>query len=79
MMNFRTDLALERRDLYRRANNIANEVDGLETQEEVIGEINKSEKVDEKKEIEENRDERKRRLRDFSRELVNRSKWKTKF
>ncbi len=38
MMNFRTDLALERRDLYRRANNIANEVDGLETQEEVIGE-----------------------------------------
>ena len=48
-------------------------------QEEVIGEINKSEKVDEKKEIEENRDERKRRLRDFSRELVNRSKWKTKF
>ena len=38
MMNFRTDLALERRDLYSRANNIANEVDGLETQEEVIGE-----------------------------------------
>ena len=38
MINFRTDLALERRDLYRRANNIANEVDGLETQEEVIGE-----------------------------------------
>ena len=38
MMNFRTDLALERRDIYRRANNIANEVDGLETQEEVIGE-----------------------------------------
>ena len=36
MMNFRTDLALERRDLYRRANNIANEVGGLETQEEVI-------------------------------------------
>ena len=38
MINFRTDLALERRDLYRRANKIANEVDGLETQEEVIGE-----------------------------------------
>lgn len=48
-------------------------------QEEVIGEINKSEKVDEKEEIEENREERKRRLKDFSRELVNRSKWKTKF
>ena len=38
MMNFRTDLALERRDLYRKANNIANEINGLETQEETIGE-----------------------------------------
>ena len=38
MINFRTDLALERRDLYRRANNIANEIGGLETQEEVLGE-----------------------------------------
>ena len=38
MMNFRTDLALERRDLYKKANDIANEVDGLETQEEKIGE-----------------------------------------
>lgn len=38
MINFRTDLALERRDLFRKANNIANEVDGLETQEESIGE-----------------------------------------
>lgn len=38
MMNFRTDLALERRDLYRKANNIANEIGGLETQEEVLGE-----------------------------------------
>ena len=37
-MNFRTDLALERRDLYKKANDIANEVDGLETQEEKIGE-----------------------------------------
>lgn len=26
MINFRTDLALERRDLYRKANNVANEV-----------------------------------------------------
>ena len=38
MMNFRTDLALERRNLYRKANNISNEVDGLETQEEALGE-----------------------------------------
>lgn len=38
MMNFRTDLALERRDLFRKANNISNEVDGLETQEEMIDE-----------------------------------------
>ena len=37
-MNFRTDLALERRDLYRKANSIAKEVDGLETEEEKIGE-----------------------------------------
>lgn len=36
MMNFRTDLALERRDLYRKANNVANEVNGLETQEEIL-------------------------------------------
>ena len=34
MYNFRTDLALERRDLYKRANNIENEVDGIETEEE---------------------------------------------
>lgn len=38
MMNFRTDLALERRDLYRKANHIAEEVDGIETQEESFGE-----------------------------------------
>ncbi len=38
MMNFRTDLALERRDMYRKANNISNEIDGLETQEEIVGE-----------------------------------------
>lgn len=37
-MNFRTDLALERRDLYRKANNIAEEVDGIQTEEEKIGE-----------------------------------------
>lgn len=37
MINFRTDLALERRDIYRKANNVANEIDGIETQEENIG------------------------------------------
>ncbi len=36
MQNFRTDLALERRDLYKRANNIENEVEGIETEEENV-------------------------------------------
>ena len=35
--NFRTDLALERRDLYKKANNIEQEVSGIETEEEKIG------------------------------------------
>lgn len=34
MINFRTDLALERRDIYRKANNIKEEIPGIETQEE---------------------------------------------
>lgn len=38
MYNFRTDLALERRELYRKANKIENEIDGVETEEESIGE-----------------------------------------
>lgn len=38
MYNFRTDLALERRELYRKANKIENEIDGVETEEEDIGE-----------------------------------------
>ena len=33
-MEFRTDLALERRDLYRKANNIKDEIPGIETLEE---------------------------------------------
>ena len=37
MYNFRTDLALERRNLYRTANNIKNEIDGIETEEEKVG------------------------------------------
>lgn len=36
MYNFRTDLADERRDLYRKANNLENEVDGIEVQEEQV-------------------------------------------
>ena len=33
MYNFRTDLALERRDLYRKANQLDQEIDGIETEE----------------------------------------------
>ena len=33
MYNFRTDLADERRDIYRKANNIENEIPGVETEE----------------------------------------------
>lgn len=29
MYNFRTDLALERRDVYKKANNIKGEIDGI--------------------------------------------------
>lgn len=38
MYNFRTDLADERRDLYKKANKIENEVDGVEAEEEQITE-----------------------------------------
>ena len=37
LFNFRTDLALERRDLYRKANHIEKEVNGIETEEEKTG------------------------------------------
>lgn len=33
MYNFRTDLALERRDVFRKANKIEDEIDGIETEE----------------------------------------------
>lgn len=36
MYNFRTDLADERRDLYKKANRIENEVEGIEAEEEQI-------------------------------------------
>ena len=45
MINFRTDLATERRDLYQKANNIENEIDGLESQKEDIDENIKIERV----------------------------------
>lgn len=38
MYNFRTDLALERRDLYNKANNIEKDIDGIETEEEKVDE-----------------------------------------
>lgn len=38
-MDFRTDMAVERRDLYRKANNIENEIDGVECNEEEIEDI----------------------------------------
>ena len=33
MYNFRTDLALERRDVYKKANNIKGEIDGILSEE----------------------------------------------
>ena len=38
MYNFRTDLALERRDLYNKAHNIENDIDGIETEDENVDE-----------------------------------------
>src|SRR5574344_2033796 len=36
--NFRTDLASERRDLYKKANSIENEIDGVESTKEQVNE-----------------------------------------
>lgn len=36
-INFRTDLALERRDMYKKANRLDKEIDGIETEEEENG------------------------------------------
>ena len=44
-MNFRTDLALERRDLYRKANALDKEIDGIETEEEENGPRTKTARV----------------------------------
>ncbi len=34
MYNFRTDLAVERREIFKKANKIEDEIDGIETEEE---------------------------------------------
>ena len=44
MYNFRTDLALERRDIYKKVNKL-NEIDGVESTEEEINEKIKLSKV----------------------------------
>lgn len=44
MYNFRTDLALERKDIYQKANKL-NEIDGVESTEEIINELIKISKV----------------------------------
>lgn len=43
--NFRTDLASERRDLYRKANSIEKEINGIESEKEEINEKISVEKV----------------------------------
>lgn len=45
MFNFRTDLADERRDLYRKANNIEDEISGIEVETEDISDILKITRV----------------------------------
>ena len=38
-VDFRTDMAVERRDIYRKANNIEDEIDGIECEEEKVDDI----------------------------------------
>ena len=45
MYNFRTDLALERRDIYKKANKLENEIDGIESTKEEKDENIKIERV----------------------------------
>lgn len=45
MYNFRTDLASERRDLYEKANNLENGIEGIENQKEEVNEKIKIERV----------------------------------
>lgn len=44
-LNFRTDLADERRDIYKKANNVENEINGIESEQEEINENIKVERV----------------------------------
>ncbi len=45
MFNFRTDLASERRELYKKANSLEDEIDGIESQKEEISEKIQIERV----------------------------------
>lgn len=45
MYNFRTDLACERRDIYKKANKLENEIDGIESTKEEKDENIKIERV----------------------------------
>lgn len=45
MYNFRTDLASERRDIYKKANKLESEIDGIESTKEEKDENIKIEKV----------------------------------
>lgn len=45
MYNFRTDLADERRDIFRKANKIENEIDGIKSEEKIYSEKLKTTKV----------------------------------
>lgn len=45
MYNFRTDLASERRDIYKKANKLENEIDGIESEQQEIDDNLKIERV----------------------------------
>ena len=45
MVNFRTDLANERREIYKTANKLEDEINGIESEEEKIDENIKVDKV----------------------------------
>ena len=45
MINFNTDLALERTDIYRKANNVEDKIDGIETESEEVNEVIKVSRV----------------------------------
>lgn len=45
MYNFRTDLASERKDIYQKANNVEDQIDGIESEKEEVNEDIKIERV----------------------------------